>query len=159
MVTMVISATTITKAQDTEYHGEINISGGLGFGDTPAYALEAHTIHGICFSECFSMGAGIGATWNTNDMKSGTMMLPVFADFKMYVPTAGDFDPYLLLDVGYTFELKNREVGGVLYAAGIGFKASVFNFSICYNYLQQISTPRYSRLYPNAIKLRIGVAF
>lgn len=141
----------------TKYHGEVYVSGGYGVGDAQLHRLQLHTIQGARIGECFSMGVGLGVDWYTNDIESGMAMIPIFADLKLYAPTRGNFDPYLMVDLGYGFAAEEPQLGGLMFGAGIGFKAGIFNMSIGYH-LQQLGIQGLS-IGMSAIQLKLGVAF
>lgn len=145
------------SAQDTRYQGEVYISGGYGVGNSALSRLQLHTIHGARIGECFSAGVGLGVDYYTPDLESGLFMIPVFADFKLYAPTAGKFDPLLMVDLGYGVVAEEPQVGGLMFGAGIGFKAGVFAMSLGYH-LQQFGVQGVS-LGLSAIQLKLGFAF
>ena len=145
------------SAQSTRYHGEVYLSGGYGIGSIAFNNLQLNTIHGVRVGECFSAGLGVGVDWHTPDFDSGIFMVPLFADFKLYAPTAGKVDPFLMVDLGYGFVAEEPNVGGLMFGAGVGFKAGVFAMSLGYH-LQQFGVQGIS-LGLNAIQLKVGVAF
>lgn len=157
-IAVIISAGAFTaEAQSTRYHGELNIAGCYGIGDLPLNRLQVQTIHGARVGECFSAGVGLGADWYTSDFDSGILMIPVFADFKLYAPTSSGFDPYLMVDLGYSICAEETQIGGLMVGAGLGFKAGVFNLSLGYH-LQQLGTQGVS-IDLGALQLKLGLAF
>lgn len=141
----------------TKYQGEVYISGNVGVGNAALHRFQLHTIQGARIGECFSMGVGLGLDWYTQDIESGMLMVPVFADLKLYAPTQGKFDPFLMVDIGYGFAAEEPQLGGLMFGAGIGFKAGVFAMSIGYH-LQQLGVQGIS-VGMSAIQLKLGVAF
>lgn len=150
-------ATTTAEAQQTKYHGEVYVSGGYGIGNIPLNRLQLHTVHGARVGECFSAGIGLGVDWYTQDFNSGLLMVPIFADFKVYAPTASRFDPFIMLDLGYSFQPESPSLGGMMLGAGLGFHAGCFALSAGYH-LQQLSIAGIN-LNMGAIQLKLGVAF
>lgn len=145
------------SAQDTRYHGEIYLSGGYGIGNAALSRLQLHTIQGARIGECFSAGVGLGVDYYTPDLESGMFMIPIFADLKLYAPTVGQFDPFLMVDLGYGVVAEEPNVGGLMFGAGIGFKAGAFAMSLGYH-LQQFGVQGVS-LGLGAIQLKLGFAF
>lgn len=145
------------SAQDTRYHGEVYLSGGYGVGNAALSRLQLHTIQGARIGECFSAGVGLGVDYYTQDLESGLFMIPVYADFKLYAPTAGRFDPFLMVDVGYGVVAEEPRLGGLMFGAGLGFKAGVFAMSLGYH-LQQLGVQGVS-LGLGALQLKLGFAF
>ena len=145
------------SAQDTRYQGEIYLSGGYGIGNAALSRLQLHTIQGARIGECFSAGVGLGVDYYTPDLESGMFMIPIFADLKLYAPTAGQFDPFLMVDLGYGVVAEEPNVGGLMFGAGIGFKAGAFAMSLGYH-LQQFGVQGVS-LGLGAIQLKLGFAF
>lgn len=152
-------ATTTSEAQNikTRYQGEVYIAGGHGIGNIPLGRLQLHTIHGARVGECFSAGIGLGADWYTQDIESGLLMIPIFADFKVYAPTASRFDPFIMVDLGYAFQPEMSSIGGMMFGAGLGFKAGCFALSAGYH-LQQLGIQGIN-LNMGAIQLKLGFAF
>lgn len=148
---------TTTQAQQTKYQGEVYIAGGYGIGSLPVNRVQLHTIHGARVGECFSAGVGLGVDYYTQDFESGILMAPLFADFKFYAPTKGKFDPFIMLDLGYGLAIEDPSFGGLMFGAGLGFKAGVFAMSLGYH-LQQLGTSGVS-LDMSAVQLKLGVAF
>lgn len=145
------------SAQETRYQGEVYVAGGYGVGNSALSRLQLHTIQGARIGQCFSAGVGLGVDYYTQDIESGMFMIPVFADFKLYAPTAGKVDPFLMVDLGYGFVAEEPNVGGLMFGAGVGFKAGVFAMSLGYH-LQQFGVQGIS-LGLNAIQLKVSVAF
>ena len=158
-VMLYAGATTTSEAQytNTRYQGEVYVSGGYGIGNIPLNRLQLHTVHGARVGECFSAGIGLGADWYTQDFNSGLLMVPIFADFKVYAPTASRFDPFIMLDLGYSFQPESPSLGGMMFGAGLGFHAGCFALSAGYH-LQQLSIAGIN-LNMGAIQLKLGVAF
>ena len=148
---------TTTQAQQTKYQGEVYIAGGYGIGSLPVNRVQLHTIHGARVGECFSAGVGLGVDYYTQDFESGILMAPLFADFKFYAPTKGKFDPFIMLDLGYGLAIEDPSFGGLMFGAGLGFKAGVFAMSLGYH-LQQLGMSGVS-LDMSAVQLKLGVAF
>lgn len=148
---------TTTQAQQTKYQGEVYIAGGYGIGSLPVNRVQLHTIHGARVGECFSAGVGLGVDYYTQDFESGILMAPLFADFKFYAPTKGKFDPFIMLDLGYGLAIEDPSFGGLMFGAGLGFKAGVFAMSLGYH-LQQLGTSGVS-LDMSAVQLKLGFAF
>lgn len=157
LFTMAIVEPASAQGPTTKYQGEVYISGGYGIGDIPLNRLSLHTIHGARIGECFSMGVGLGLDWYTEDIESGMLMLPIFADMKLYAPTHGKFDPFLMVDLGYGLAVEEPNLGGLMLGAGIGFKAGVFAMSVGYH-LQQLGISGIN-LNMSALQLKLGVAF
>ena len=148
---------TTTQAQQTKYQGEVYIAGGYGIGSLPVNRLQLHTIHGARVGECFSAGVGLGVDYYTQDFESGILMAPLFADFKFYAPTKGKFDPFIMLDLGYGLAIEDPSFGGLMFGAGLGFKAGIFAMSLGYH-LQQLGTSGVS-WGMSAVQLKLGFAF
>jgi hypothetical protein len=146
----------LASAQQTKYHGEVYVAGGYGIGSVPMHRVQLHTIHGARIGEVVSLGIGLGADIHTPDFDSGFLMIPLFADLKLYAPTRGNFDPFVMFDIGYALEVEDQ-IGGMMLNAGLGFKAGVFALSLGYN-LQQLSLDGIS-INMNALQLKLGVAF
>ena len=145
------------SAQSTRYHGEVYLSGGYGIGSIAFNNLQLNTIHGVRVGECFSAGLGVGVDWHTPDFDSGIFMVPLFADFKLYAPTASKVDPFLMVDIGYAFAAEEPQLGGLKFGAGLGFKAGIFALSLGYH-LQQLGTA-WVNFNLSALQLKLGFAF
>lgn len=158
-VILYAGATNTTEAQytNTRYQGEVYVSGGYGIGNIPLNRLQVETIHGARIGECFSMGIGTGLNYYTPDFSSGILMVPIFADMKIYAPTVSRFDPFIMADVGYGLPIESPRLGGLMFGAGIGFKAGVFALSAGYH-LQQLGILGIN-FKMSAIQLKLGVAF
>ena len=158
LVALVLCAgATTTNAQVTRYQGEVYIAGGYGIGNNPLNRLQLHTIQGARVGECFSTGVGLGVDWYTPDFESGLFMIPLFADFKLYAPTRSGFDPYLMVDIGYSICPEETQLKGPMFGGGLGFKAGAFNLSVGYH-LQQLIVQGIS-FNMSALQLKLGVAF
>ncbi len=158
IVALIMGLGTIqASAQDSRYQGEIYLSGGYGIGNAALSRLQLHTIQGARIGECFSAGVGLGVDYYTPDLESGMFMIPIFADLKLYAPTAGQFVPFLMVDLGYGVVAEEPNVGGLMFGAGIGFKAGAFAMSLGYH-LQQFGVQGVS-LGLGAIQLKLGFAF
>ena len=156
LLTLAIAGiTTTSQAQQTKYHGEVYVAGGYGIGTLPLHRAQLHTIHGVRVAEVVSVGVGVGLDILT-DLEDGIPMIPIFADLKLYAPTAGKFDPFLMLDIGYSLEPRTQ-LGGMTFGAGLGFKAGVFAMSVGYH-LQQLSVSGVG-INMGALQLKLGVAF
>ncbi|MBO7264985.1 MAG: hypothetical protein J6U91_02000 [Alistipes sp.] len=156
-ITLFAGISTTTQAQQTRYQGEVYISGNYGVGTLPVNRFQLHTIHGARVGECFSAGVGLGVDYYTQDFESGILMAPLFADIKLYAPTYGKFDPFLMVDVGYGLAIEDPSFGGLMFGAGLGFKAGVFAMSLGYH-LQQLGSSGVS-LGMSAVQLKLGFAF
>lgn len=154
---LLASISTTTQAQQTKYQGEVYVAGGYGIGALPVNRVQLHTIHGARVGECFSAGIGLGADLYTQNFEDGILMVPIFADFKFYAPTQGQFDPFLMLDLGYGLAAQEPSIGGLMFGAGLGFKAGAFAMSLGYN-LQQLSLGGLG-INMGALQLKLGVAF
>lgn len=148
---------TTTQAQQTKYQGEVYVAGGYGIGSLPVNRVQLHTIHGARVGECFSAGVGLGADLYTQNFDEAILMVPLFADFKFYAPTKGKFDPFIMLDLGYGLAIEEPSLGGMMFGAGLGFKAGVFALSVGYN-LQQLGLGGVN-VNMGALQLKLGVAF
>lgn len=147
----------LASAQQTEYHGELCVAGGYGVGTLPLNRIQLHTIHGARVGECFSAGIGLGIDYYTQDFEEGIFMAPIFADLKLYAPTYGNFDPFIMVDVGYGLVVEEPSIGGLMFGAGLGFKAGVFAMSVGYH-LQQLGSSGVN-LGLSAIQLKLGFVF
>lgn len=158
-VMLYAGATNTAEAQrvNTRYQGEVYVAGGYGIGDAPINRLQLHTIQGARVGECFSAGIGLGADWYTQDFESGLLMVPLFADFKFYAPTNSSFDPFIMLDIGYSLQPESPDLGGMMVGTGIGFHAGCFALSVGYH-LQQLGAYGV-HIDLSSIQLKLGVAF
>lgn len=157
LVLLVGIGTISASAQETRYQGEVYVSGGFGVGNSALHRLQLHTIQGARIGQCFSAGVGLGVDYYTPDIESGMFMVPVFADFKLYAPTKGKVDPFLMVDLGYGIVAEEPRLGGLMFGAGVGFKAGVFAMSLGYH-LQQVGIEGVS-VGLSALQLKLGVAF
>ena len=158
LVALVLCAgATTTNAQVTRYQGEVYIAGGYGIGNNPLNRLQLHTIQGARVGECFSTGVDLGGRRIIKNIESGLFMIPLFADFKLYAPTRSGFDPYLMVDIGYSICPQETQLKGPMFGGGLGFKAGAFNLSVGYH-LQQLVVQGIS-FNMSALQLKLGVAF
>ena len=158
IVALILGLGTLSaSAQQTRYQGEVYLAGGYGIGNAALSRIQLHTIQGARIGECFSAGVGLGVDYYTPDLESGMFMIPVFADFKLYAPTAGKVDPFLMVDLGYGIVAQEPQAGGLTFGAGIGFKAGVFAMSLGYH-LQQFGVQGVS-LGLSALQLKLGFSF
>lgn len=160
-ITAIMFAVTATtaQAQESDYQGEIHFGGGIGVGKLAEHRLQLSTIHGVNIDECVSLGVGFGLDWFSNDFKNGTFLIPVFYNTKFYAPTDGNFDPFISASIGYGFNPRstgNQDLGGMMFEAGIGFKAGAFMFSLGYHHQQIGKLKDNNNL--GALQLKIGVA-
>ena len=148
MAAMISTPATAQKG-NTKYYGEVFVSGSAAKTDihlklwdmiidgTPMmYGVSVQTIQGAKFGEYFSAGIGTGVDLlygATDDFSLIAALIPVYADFKFWIPTNGKITPYLMAEAGGSFAIEPRSIHP-LYGGGIGIKMTK-RFAMSLNYI------------------------
>lgn len=151
MVAMATMFTTPVVAQNSnvKYQSEVFVSGGAAIGDMyimlgdmtkdgmkMTYSLSVQTIQGAKFGDYFSAGIGLGLDFlagPADDLDLFAMLIPVYADFKFWIPTNGRITPYLMAEAGGSFNILPSTIRP-LYGGGVGIKLND-RFAMSLNYV------------------------
>lgn len=119
------------------YQGEVQFAYAVGVGTYGIDAFNIRMINGVRVNEYFSAGIGIGLNFYIEDGESARA-LPIFANFKGYLPSSGAVRPFLSLETGYTIGFSDlANLGGILVSPEIGLsirtsEKTAINFSLGY---------------------------
>lgn len=141
---------------DMEWRGEVNV--GMAFGNTKydghkydgtMVAPVATFTYGIKFNDYLFVGAGAGfkyMTQSVNDDKISSLMIPIFAEVKAFIPVNETFTPFVMADFGYSvrlsgemkvnsygYESKSDTKGGLCYKFGAGVAIDSFTLALGYD--------------------------
>ncbi len=180
MVTMFASSA-MAQEKRVKYHGEVFVAGDASWANMDyvgekisdsnvlMYGASLHTIHGVKICNNFSLGLGLGIDIlvgmdkedDTTDF--GGLLIPVYLDFKYWIPTEGKVTPFIMAEGGGSFFIYPNTIAP-LYGVGVGFKAGKFAMSLGYmrdgfNLREFIEDGDNLKFYEHKLQLRIGVAF
>ena len=132
-----------------KYQGEVFVSGNVAKSDvsltlcdetiegTPMmYGLSVSTIQGAKFGEYFSVGIGTGIDFLVGiqgDISMLALLIPIYADFKFWIPTSGRLQPYIMAEAGGSFAIHPQTIRP-LYGGGVGLKITE-RFAMSLNYI------------------------
>lgn len=145
-----ISTPSLAQEKKVKYQGEIFVSGNAAKSDirlklfdeiiegTPMmYGLSVQTVQGAKFGEYFSAGIGTGLDFLSGITKENyslmAVIIPVYADFKFWIPTNSRVTPYLMAEAGGSFAILPKTIHP-LYGGGIGLKMTK-RFAMSLNYI------------------------
>lgn len=163
-----ITASALSAQIRVKYHGEINAGYSIGVGSYAKNRLNLNTIQGVQAGEYFSVGFGLGLDWYRGlyseywekqgmpDM--GELAMPLFLNFKGYLPLSDTLTTYLTFDIGYGIGLTEgvEGYGGLYMTPGVGIKMGKFKAEVGFNMQQIIDV---LNINANAFKLSLGYIF
>ena len=182
LVAMALTITT-ASAQNVKYHGEVFVtgSGAKGnahlslFGENASgegimYGASLQTIQGAKFGDYFSLGVGFGLDFlfgyepAKRRLELGTILIPIYADLKLWIPTKSIVTPYIMGEAGGSFAIHPLTIQP-LYGAGVGMKIGAL-FTVSLNYIydgfglpKSISDVTDLSYHEHKIQLRLGLTF
>lgn len=139
-----------------KYQGEVDWGYSFGVGTLASGRVNVHTIQGIKVGDYFSTGIGLGADYYISDED---MTIPLFLNFKGYIPTKSKVTPYASLDLGTGIGVAGifKRGTGLLLNPAVGVKVGMFKAQLGYN-IQQLTESGVSLNF-NALQLKVGVMF
>ena len=139
-----------------KYQGEVDLGYSFGVGTLASGRVNVHTIQGIKVGDYFSTGVGIGADYYISGQD---MTIPLFLNFKGYIPTNSKVTPYASLDLGTGIGVAGifKKETGLLLTPAVGVKIGMFKVQVGYN-CQQLTESGVSLNF-NAVQLKAGVVF
>ena len=147
-----------SSSADLLFRGEINV--GMAFVNTKyddhkldgtMVAPVATFTYGIKFNDYLFAGAGAGfkyMTQSVNDDKISSLMIPIFAEVKAFIPIDETISPFVMVDFGYSVRLagefevdyggyygkqKSDTKGGLCYKFGAGVAINSFSLALGYD--------------------------
>ena len=97
LATTICVASSALAQTPIKYQGEVDLGCSLGVGVLSSGRVNIHTIQGIKVGDYFSTGVGFGADYYISGQD---MTIPLFLNFKGYIPTKSKVTPYASLDLG-----------------------------------------------------------
>lgn len=139
-----------------KYQGEVDLGYSFGVGTLASGRVSVHTIQGIKVGDYFSTGIGLGADYYISDED---MTIPLFLNFKGYIPTKSKVTPYASLDLGTGIGVAGifKRGTGLLLNPAVGVKVGMFKAQLGYN-IQQLTESGVSLNF-NALQFKVGEMF
>ena len=139
-----------------KYQGEFDLGYSFGVGTLSSGRVNVHTIQGIKVGDYFSTGVGIGADYYISGQD---MTIPLFLNFKGYIPTKSKVTPYASLDLGTGIGVAGifKKETGLMLTPAVGVKIGMFKVQAGYN-LQQLTESAVSLNF-HALQIKAGVVF
>lgn len=142
-----------------KYQGEVDLGYSLGVGTFAADRLNVHTIQGVKIGKYFSTGVGLGIDGYFIYEEGVDIAVPIYLNFKGYLPVTDKVSPYLSLDLGVGIGASEYLKGmtGLYCTPAVGINAGKFKAQLGYN-VQKISEMGVS-VNVGAVQLKLGVMF
>ena len=179
IITMFVSSAVAQEGR-VKYYGEVFVAGDASWANmiynsekvanynVLMYGTSLHTIHGVKIGDKFSLGLGVGIDIllgmdEESDADFGGLLIPLYLDFKYWIPTKGKVTPFIMAEGGGSFLIYPYTIAP-LYGVGVGFKVSKFTMSLGYmregfNLREFIDDNDNLKFYEHKLQLRIGVSF
>ena len=180
---LIVGLSTISFAQESKikYHSEVEAGFTMGIGDLKCHQITIRTIQGVKIGQYFSAGGGIGVDYGlSSDFSSAYedddyysdsykemassegvgAMIPLFLNFKGYLPVGDKLSPYLSLNVGYKVAFVSNEVSdisGLMLEPAVGIKYKWMKAEIGYTLQNAAINEQSTKL--NGIHLKVGAMF
>lgn len=160
IVAALLSATVAHAQAPIRYQGEVDAGYSIGAGVYNQNRTNLHLINGIRFGSYFSMGIGLGFDIYHDRYYGADLLLPIFLNFKGYLPISKKVSTFLSFDVGAGVGLTEgvSDESGLLLnpAIGCAFKTtqkSAILMSVGYN-IQEMSG-----MAIGAVSIKLGYQF
>lgn len=156
LIAVVCAVSSAFAQAPVKYQGEVDLGYSFGVGTLASGRVNVHTIQGIKVGDYFSTGIGLGAEYYISDEY---MTIPLFLNFKGYIPTKSKVTPYASLDLGTGIGVAGifKRGTGLLLNPAVGVKVGMFKAQLGYN-IQQLTESGVSLNF-NALQLKVGVMF
>ncbi len=156
----VLSVCAAQAQTPVKYQGEVDLGYSIGVGPVNQLIrigrLNLQTVQGVKVGRYFSTGIGFGLDFYLEE--EAELILPIYVNFKGYLPVSEKVAPYLSLDLGGGIVLTEDMNGSGLYLTpAVGVKAGMFKAQLGYN-IQQLSESGVS-VNMNAVQIKLGVVF
>lgn len=169
VVILAIMTAHISSAQvQVKYQGEVNAGYSIGVGSMGINRVNLNTIQGVKVGQYFSTGLGIGLDWyrglyadyweRQGKADKGEIAVPIYLNFKGYLPVNDRIAPYLTFDVGYGIGLTEGldGFGGLYLTPGAGIQLGSFKADIGLNIQRMLD---FVNVNTNALKIAVGYIF
>ena len=134
ITTLLFSCVAIYAQEPIKYHADIDVGYTLGVGAVPIDRFNLHSIQGVTFHECYSLGFGFGADfYQVGDETK--VVAPLFLDLKVYYPQKQANSLFIGLSSGVG--IRKGDVGLYLMPT-LGIKARNLKIQVGYN-IQRLS--------------------
>ncbi len=153
----VLSVCAAQAQTPVKYQGEVDLGYSIGVGTFGTGRVNLHTVQGVKVGRHFSTGLGQG--FDLYHEGATDLILPIYVNFKGYLPVSEKVAPYLSLDIGGGIGLTENLNGlsGLCLTPAVGIRAGMFKAQLGYN-IQQLSELGASINF-NAIQIKVGVVF
>lgn len=140
-----------------DYRGEVQVGYSVGVGSIGANRVNIHTIHGVQIGDYFSAGLGTGIDLYHGESDTA-FLIPVFINFKGFLPVSALVSPYASCDIGGGFGVGDISgLSGFMCTPAVGVQVGIFQVQVGYA-LQQFSEEGIG-LSCNAVQFKLGVNF
>lgn len=172
----IFASTATAQDNNVKYHGEVFAAGDASWanvtyegerfsdnGNGRMYGASLHTIQGVKINDRFALGIGLGLDFLVSDEELNGLLIPIYLDFKYYIPTKGKITPFVMAEGGGSFAIYPQTIAP-LYGAGVGFKTGKFSMSLGYmregfRFREFIEENDSVNFYQHKLQLRVGVTF
>ncbi len=153
----VLSVCAAQAQTPVKYQGEVDLGYSIGVGTFGTGRVNLHTVQGVKVGRYFSTGIGFGLDFYLEE--EAELILPIYVNFKGYLPVSEKVAPYLSLDIGGGIGLTENLNGlsGLCLTPAVGIRAGMFKAQLGYN-IQQLSESGVS-VNMNAVQIKLGVVF
>ena len=142
------------------YQGEIDLGYSYGIDSKASDCASIHTIHGIKVGKYFSTGIGIGFDLHYRYDDSSEAIVPLYLNFKGYLPLSKNVSSFLSCDagwaMGFTGDIKYKN--GLTVAPSIGIVWGVFKVQVGYN-MTNLHYLDFRKPPMSAVQAKIGIMF
>lgn len=110
---------------ETGFKGIVELGYQTGVNFSSQDVIKLNIIYGYQVNPFFSLGLGTGVRYYIDG--SDAFLIPVFADFRGYLPLNSKISPYISLGIGYSFDTSDtfNSVGFMFNPTiGMNFKVS-----------------------------------
>ena len=147
----------------SKYRGFIDFGYTIGTGTFKVGRIELTTSHGYQFNPMFFVGIGAGVSYWFD---SETVAIPIFANFRVDIPTGAIVNPYFDVKFGFS----PYDIQGIYGNFSLGCRiatsmSNAFNISVGYQLQRGKVEDEYARYYlgnnisANGIALKLGFEF
>lgn len=137
------------------YQPEVDFGFSAGAGNWKSDRINIQTVHGVQIDEYLFAGVGTGIDYHYD---AEMTFMPLFLNFKGFLPVWEKVSPFVSLDMGYGVCLSENGESGFTISPAIGVK--LFNhFKFQFGYNSQKMSSKGVSINMGAVQFKVGYFF